>query len=44
VRRETVTDFDTYMTKLREHLGIELNEDEKRRFRDRFATLARPPA
>ena len=42
VRRETVTDFDTYIAKLREHLGMELNEDEKKRFRDRFARLAPP--
>jgi arylamine N-acetyltransferase len=44
VGRETVTDFDTYIARLREYLHIELNEDEKKRFRDRFATLARPPA
>jgi arylamine N-acetyltransferase len=44
VRRETVTDFDRYIAQLREDLGIELNEDETRRFRDRFATLAPPLA
>jgi N-hydroxyarylamine O-acetyltransferase len=43
VRRETVTEFEAYVAKLREHLGVELNEDEKRRFKERFATL-KPPA
>jgi N-hydroxyarylamine O-acetyltransferase len=43
IRTETITDYPMYVGKLREHLGVELNEDETARLRDRFATLT-PPA
>ncbi len=42
LKRETVTDFEAYVGKLREHLGVELNEGEKALLKDRFATL-KPP-
>jgi N-hydroxyarylamine O-acetyltransferase len=40
VERETVTDFDAYTAKLREHLGVELDEKEKALLKPRFETLA----
>ncbi|HYC46887.1 MAG TPA: arylamine N-acetyltransferase [Burkholderiales bacterium] len=42
MKRETVTDFDAYVGKLEEHLGVYLNDTETRLFRQRFATL-KPP-
>jgi N-hydroxyarylamine O-acetyltransferase len=39
LHKETVTDFEAYVPKLRELLGIELTEEETRRLKERFATL-----
>jgi N-hydroxyarylamine O-acetyltransferase len=44
VHRETVTDFETYVRRLRELLGIELDQKETRRLEERFATLKLPDA
>jgi N-hydroxyarylamine O-acetyltransferase len=43
LERETVTDFEAYVAKLRDLLGVELNEAERARLKDRFGTL-KPPA
>ena len=43
LQRETVTDFEAYVAKLRELLGVELNAAERARLKDRFGTL-KPPA
>jgi N-hydroxyarylamine O-acetyltransferase len=43
LERETITDFETYVAKLRQLLDVELNEGERARLKDRFATL-KPPA
>jgi N-hydroxyarylamine O-acetyltransferase len=42
LEKETVTDFGTYVARLRELLEVELNEAEQGRLRDRFATLNPP--
>ena len=42
LERETGTDLDTYVQKLRELLGVELNESERARLKDRLGTL-KPP-
>ena len=42
LEKTTVTDFDTYLDYLREHLGVELNETEQALFRARFPML-KPP-
>ena len=39
LKRETVTDFDAYVGKLRELLGIELSEEEKSLLKPRFSAL-----
>ncbi len=43
LRKETVTDFATYVGSLQEHLGVELNAAEQTLLKSRFATLT-PPA
>ena len=43
LEKETVTDFVAYLGKLREHLGVRLNEAEQALLEGRFATL-KPPA
>ena len=42
IQREIVTDFGTYVRKLRELLGVELNEGEEELLKTRFATLKGP--
>jgi N-hydroxyarylamine O-acetyltransferase len=43
LQAEVITDFQAYLDRLREHLGVELSEDETAWFRTRFPAL-RPPA
>jgi N-hydroxyarylamine O-acetyltransferase len=42
LKKETVTDFAAYLGKLKEHLGVELNEAEQGLLKTRFPTL-KPP-
>jgi N-hydroxyarylamine O-acetyltransferase len=42
LEKETVTDFAAYLGKLKEHLGVELNEAEQALLKVRFATLKAP--
>ena len=42
LKKETVTDFATYLGNLNEHLGVELNEAEQALLKVRFAALKAP--
>jgi N-hydroxyarylamine O-acetyltransferase len=42
LERKAVTDFEAYVSNLKEHLGVQLNEAEKALLRGRFATLKSP--